>query len=60
MLLGSIAWVTGAGGGIGRAVCQLFARKGARVIVDDIDVDRCLETLEVYSQKWLYASQRIL
>ena len=56
MLLGSLAWVTGAGGGIGRAVCQLFARKGARVIVDDIDVDRCLETLEVYPQKWLYAA----
>ena len=49
MLSGRLAWVTGAGGGIGRAVCQLIAREGGRVIVDDIDNISGLETLKVFS-----------
>lgn len=37
MLSGKIALVTGGGNGIGRAVCRLLARDGARVVATDMD-----------------------
>ena len=47
MLSGRLAWVTGAGGGIGRQVCRILAQEGANVVVDDIDESRSIETLRV-------------
>ena len=38
-LKGKVAFVTGAGGGIGRAVCQQFLAEGALVAAVDIDAD---------------------
>lgn len=38
-LVGRIAIVTGAGGGIGRAICNAFADKGAKAVCCDIDGD---------------------
>jgi NAD(P)-dependent dehydrogenase (short-subunit alcohol dehydrogenase family) len=35
-LTGKIAFVTGAGGGIGRAVCQRFVEEGACVVAVDV------------------------
>jgi NAD(P)-dependent dehydrogenase (short-subunit alcohol dehydrogenase family) len=37
---GSVAVLTGAGSGIGRASALALARRGARIVVTDIDVDR--------------------
>ena len=36
---GKAAIVTGGAAGIGRAICELFASEGARVVVADIDTD---------------------
>lgn len=40
-----VAVVTGAGGGIGRAACLVFAREGASVVVADIDEKMGQETV---------------
>jgi len=39
-LKGKVAVITGAGNGIGRAHAHLFAKEGARVIVNDLGCDR--------------------
>jgi NAD(P)-dependent dehydrogenase (short-subunit alcohol dehydrogenase family) len=44
-LSGSISLVTGAAGGIGKAVALCFAREGAEVIVSDIDMSGAEATL---------------
>lgn len=38
-LAGQVALVTGGGGAIGGAICRLYAREGARVLVGDISAD---------------------
>src|SRR5690348_11512606 len=37
-LAGRTAFVTGAGSGLGAAICRLFASEGARIAVTDIDL----------------------
>lgn len=38
----SVAVITGAGSGIGRAVAESLAQRGGRVLVTDVDVDRAV------------------
>ena len=52
MLSGRLALVTGGARGIGRAVCQVLANDGARVIVADLDRNGCEETMQVPSPKY--------
>ncbi len=47
MLSGRLAWVTGGGRGIGQAVSQILAREGARVVVSDLSIESCQETIQV-------------
>lgn len=46
LLKDKLALITGAGGGLGSAIAQGFAREGARVIAADIDAARAQATAE--------------
>lgn len=59
LLAGRLALVTGAASGIGQAVAVAFARAGARVIVTDLQAERCEDTLRAVrsagAEGWAYA-----
>jgi NAD(P)-dependent dehydrogenase (short-subunit alcohol dehydrogenase family) len=44
---GKVAIVTGAGGGIGRAMAVRLAEEGAQVVAADVDEERAAETSEL-------------
>ena len=43
---GKVSVITGAGHGIGQAIAILFAKEGADIVVNDIDVSSAEETAE--------------
>ncbi|WP_454796303.1 SDR family NAD(P)-dependent oxidoreductase [Novosphingobium lindaniclasticum] len=44
LLEGKVALITGAGSGVGRAACLLFAEHGAKVIAVDVNADEAVAT----------------
>ncbi|XP_022183228.1 estradiol 17-beta-dehydrogenase 8-like [Myzus persicae] len=46
MLPGKLAFVTGAGGGIGRAICRVMAREGATVVAADLNISNVMTTVK--------------
>jgi NAD(P)-dependent dehydrogenase (short-subunit alcohol dehydrogenase family) len=45
-LAGKVAFITGAGKGIGQAAAVLFAEEGARLVVADIDAEAAKDTVD--------------
>ncbi|RUS69883.1 hypothetical protein EGW08_022360 [Elysia chlorotica] len=50
LLAGRLAIVTGGGSGIGRAVCSIFAREGAKLAVVDLNKNSAEETVALLPQ----------
>lgn len=59
LLTGKVALVTGAGSGIGQAISVAYAKEGAKVVITDLDLVGCHQTLEKIQeaggQGWVYA-----
>ena len=50
VLEGKVAFITGAGSGIGRGIAERLARDGADVCVSDIDMEGAEETAKPVGQ----------
>ena len=51
LLENKVAFVSGGGSGIGRAVAEAYAREGAKVVLSDINVDHGEETVKIIKEK---------
>lgn len=51
LLEGKVVVITGAGSGVGRAACQIFARHGARVVAADVNEASVRETIKLVTDE---------
>jgi 3-hydroxybutyrate dehydrogenase len=51
-LLNKVAIVTGAGGGIGRAIAEKLAEKGANIVLADINLENAQNTAKIIEQNY--------
>ncbi len=42
-----VAFITGAGSGVGRATALIFAKEGAKIVVADIDANAGCQTVDM-------------
>ena len=59
MLKNRVAWVTGAGSGLGRAIALRFAKEGARIVAADLNERGAGETLEQTGSAATHLAQRV-
>jgi len=50
LLKNKVAFVSGAGSGIGRAVAEVYAREGAKVVISDVNAEHGQETVKIIKQ----------
>jgi NAD(P)-dependent dehydrogenase (short-subunit alcohol dehydrogenase family) len=48
-IAGKVAMITGAAGGIGRAIARRFADEGARIVLSDLDADALSEEADLFA-----------
>jgi NAD(P)-dependent dehydrogenase (short-subunit alcohol dehydrogenase family) len=48
---GKVAFITGAGMGVGRATCLLFADEGSKIVAADIDQEAGEETAHLIKER---------
>ena len=48
-LTGKTALITGSAQGIGRVCAELFARRGAKVVISDVNEESCRQTCLLYT-----------
>lgn len=58
-LAGKVAIVTGAGSGMGKAISQLFAKEGAKVVLADINAQGIEEVKQAIEQAGGQAAAKV-
>ena len=46
-----VAFITGAGSGVGRATALIFAKEGAKIVIADIDANGGCQTVDMVKQQ---------
>ena len=53
-LEGKVAFITGSASGIGLEMARKFAFEGAKVVISDLNTEKCEETAAAVKCRWIY------